>query len=704
MKRTHPLEAPTLALALALAALGGASNPAGLVLAYLASWLVIETFARTRWADAVRQAPRPWLGLVALLAALSLARGLGPLAAEEGLVHWPRLIDRGLGPARLDPPFLRADAPQSFVVHAPGAERVTVALGGRSFSATPIGAGALRLDVDPAGLALEGGRTALALTIDERTEEIALEVIAARARPTGLVLSPDRSRACAVSPSTDELLLIDGARTERRVTADRPIACGFAPEGPVVFTEGIAAAQHGTTTALLRRTLGAGLMSELVVRTGGERRLPLPGLADRVALVPSGAAEPERAIVALRAPSRLLVVGLDPLRIEAERPLQAPVSALVVETDRVVLAAPDFAERPAPNLGNHFVDEQLVALSLPALEVLGVRRLAARTAAQDHAGDVDAFAGVSGLSVDAAGRLVVAHGGTRDVAVLARLDAVAERIALRGVDAGGDEHAPESAVVLADGTLVVASPASGALLRVRGGRVAIEALAPDRSALLRDDPEALRERMGELAFGEATRSGIACTSCHPDGGSDFVAHNIGGRMLAPTLDARGLLGTAPYLRDGSYPRIRDLLEVAEDEYRGYRWPAGDRGATIEGYLARTVRPPIVAAPDPALVRQGGELFERAGCAGCHAPPRFTDLGQHAAVALFPRHAFPGRVRVLDTPSLRGLSESPPYLYDGRARTLRDVLTTENTADQHGATAGLSEPELDALVAFLEAIP
>jgi mono/diheme cytochrome c family protein len=249
----------------------------------------------------------------------------------------------------------------------------------------------------------------------------------------------------------------------------------------------------------------------------------------------------------------------------------------------------------------------------------------------------------------------------------------------------------------------VASPASGAILRFRGDEVEVEHLAGTRRELLRTDPEALRVRMGELAFGESTRSGVSCASCHPGGGSDFSGHNIGGRFLAPTLDARGLAGTAPFLRDGSYPRIRDLMEVADHEYRGYRWPAGDRGATIEGFLLRTVRPALGVVRDPDLVRRGGEVFERAGCNQCHAPPAFTDLGQHAGVALFPRHDFPPNVRSLDTPSLRGVAESPPYLHDGRARTLEETLRKHHRSSKMTGQADPTDEELADLVAFLRSL-
>ena len=58
----------------------------------------------------------------------------------------------------------------------------------------------------------------------------------------------------------------------------------------------------------------------------------------------------------------------------------------------------------------------------------------------------------------------------------------------------------------------------------------------------------------------------------------------------------------------------------------------------------------------------------------------------------------------DTPTLLGVYRSAPYLHDGTALTLKDVLTTMNSGDRHGTTSHLSESQIDDLVAFLKALP
>jgi cytochrome c peroxidase len=59
---------------------------------------------------------------------------------------------------------------------------------------------------------------------------------------------------------------------------------------------------------------------------------------------------------------------------------------------------------------------------------------------------------------------------------------------------------------------------------------------------------------------------------------------------------------------------------------------------------------------------------------------------------------------IDTPTLRFLYDSGPYLHDGSAGTLREVLTTSNPHDEHGTTSRLTEQELADLIAFLLALP
>jgi cytochrome c peroxidase len=74
---------------------------------------------------------------------------------------------------------------------------------------------------------------------------------------------------------------------------------------------------------------------------------------------------------------------------------------------------------------------------------------------------------------------------------------------------------------------------------------------------------------------------------------------------------------------------------------------------------------------------------------------FPDV-DHTDVAGDPRAAC-----MFDTPSLSGLASSPPYLHDGRAHTIRDVL--EMTRGTMGDIRSLSSADEDALVEYLRSL-
>ncbi|MBK7974867.1 MAG: hypothetical protein IPK07_16825 [Deltaproteobacteria bacterium] len=133
----------------------------------------------------------------------------------------------------------------------------------------------------------------------------------------------------------------------------------------------------------------------------------------------------------------------------------------------------------------------------------------------------------------------------------------------------------------------------------------------------------------------------------------------------------------------------------------------DALAAYVGSLDRFPKSPYRAA-DGALTadaRAGKAIFERLRCATCHGPPRFTDSGVgglHDVGTLTAESGsrLGGPLTGLDTPTLRGIWDTAPYLHDGSAATLRDVLVTRNRDGKHGDVASLSESELTQLERYL----
>ena len=103
---------------------------------------------------------------------------------------------------------------------------------------------------------------------------------------------------------------------------------------------------------------------------------------------------------------------------------------------------------------------------------------------------------------------------------------------------------------------------------------------------------------------------------------------------------------------------------------------------------------------PAAER-GQKLFNssQTRCAQCHTPGYFTDRRSYDVGTAA---ATDEQGSTFDTPTMLELWRTAPYLHDGSAATLRDVILL-NHNDRHGRTSRLSPQEIDDLVAYLQSI-
>ena len=134
--------------------------------------------------------------------------------------------------------------------------------------------------------------------------------------------------------------------------------------------------------------------------------------------------------------------------------------------------------------------------------------------------------------------------------------------------------------------------------------------------------------------------------------------------------------------------------------------------------------------------RGREVFRRedVGCAKCHAGSAFTDSRlplPGESLPPGPLTVFPGAASFrtsqgfllhdvgtkgpfsgfrmsdtlpgLDTPTLKGLWMGGPYLHDGSAANLQQVLAVANARDKHGKTSQLTPGEMEDLLAYLNQI-
>ncbi len=681
------------------------------------------------------------LSLLAAPGALALFRARGELAANEGLRGLPELLAQRLRLEALPaiaPPLVSADRPQTFYVHAPEHAQVSVRFGARAaeLPAVELGAGLYRVRYDPRRdgppSPAEGALQAT-IAVGERHAQRTLRAVTPLPHPRWLARSPDGTLAATVSEETDELITISARGIERRIpVGDAPSDCAFLDATHI-------AVSHRASDALL-----------IVDAAGGtrEQSLALGAFQTRLAVSPDGSllavgrggrnpelvlvgwpqarvlariafdlapdwlafgADAGTLLVSTRADAALRRYRLGPGGWREDGRLRLGRAAVTLARSRdgarVMLATTDYRPDGRGNLANHFVQDQILFVDVGRLRVERVLLTARRSPRQSKPGDVDRGVSPMGISQAEDGSLLIAFAGT-DELWRWRPDAPEpEPIDLYDTEL----HAPCSVVQLHGGALLLSSPSAGALGLLSGSRAQprVLRLAPDDAYLLKHDPDALERRLGEWGFYEATRSGISCQSCHMHADSDEAAHNLGTHRLLPTLSVRGLLGTGPFLRDGSFASIGELDHVSQTLYRGYLRRAPGRPQTLQAFVSALPRRPVARQDSPqqlAQQRRGVRAFVRAGCPTCHAFPAFTNLGQQLFRNLFPlRGAKRPADDLLDTPSLLSVGASAPYLSDGRARTLQAVLVDHNRSNRHGNTAALSSGERADLIALLESL-
>src|SRR5260370_38555528 len=89
----------------------------------------------------------------------------------------------------------------------------------------------------------------------------------------------------------------------------------------------------------------------------------------------------------------------------------------------------------------------------------------------------------------------------------------------------------------------------------------------------------------------------------------------------------------------------------------------------------TLTPPPKPPPLGPEAQRGIKIFqEKAGCIRCHRGPYYTSKGNYD-VGLEPDGS---PYKLWNPPSLIGLLDRGPYMHDGRAKSLQDLLQKHHT--------------------------
>ena len=203
--------------------------------------------------------------------------------------------------------------------------------------------------------------------------------------------------------------------------------------------------------------------------------------------------------------------------------------------------------------------------------------------------------------------------------------------------------------------------------------------------------------------------------------------------LARRIDVAGMEEIGRFGWKAQIPRLRDFVNDAAfgelglttpDDGRGFNVPfdvdaVADPELTIEdvedmaAFLLELPAPQRKGSTDP-LVVDGELLFDSIGCATCHLPflpgvagpvALYSNLLLHDVMPPdFRGMAEDGAgVGLYRTPPLWGISDTAPYMHDGRASTLLAAILAHDgeAAAVRAAFQALTPSQQDALILFLE---
>lgn len=230
---------------------------------------------------------------------------------------------------------------------------------------------------------------------------------------------------------------------------------------------------------------------------------------------------------------------------------------------------------------------------------------------------------------------------------------------------------------------------------------------------------------------------VSCATCHIDGTEDGRTWDFTdrGEGLRNTISLIGRAGTGHgrVHWSANFDEIQDFENDMRSHFQGGGFMSdadfneGTTGLTLgDPKAGKSVELDALTAyieslnsfePSPyrnndgsltAPAVAGKAVYQRLECASCHGGTNFTDsnigrLHDVGTMNTTSGNRLGKQLIGIDVPTLRDVWATAPYLHNGAAATIKDVLTTYNTNDGHGATSALSALELEQLEAYIKQI-
>lgn len=223
------------------------------------------------------------------------------------------------------------------------------------------------------------------------------------------------------------------------------------------------------------------------------------------------------------------------------------------------------------------------------------------------------------------------------------------------------------------------------------------------AAVLNPDREETKENRGERYFNDASncfQNWQSCNGCHPgDARTDGMNWDLMNDGVGNSKNCKSMLFshvTPPSMISG----IRATAEIAV--HAGFKFIQffdidPEHADCVDAYL-KALRP----VPSPYLIngelsdkaKAGRKVFEKLGCGECHSGPYFTDLKKYR---IGEEVEFE---EGWDTPTLREVWRTAPYLFNGRAATMEDVFSVY----KHGIeNKKISKKDIETLTEYVNSL-
>lgn len=505
--------------------------------------------------------------------------------------------------------------------------------------------------------------------------------------PAGMALSSDGKYLYVVNSFSSDISVIDlttGTEEKRLAAGNNPTGAGITPDGKRLFVTS-------------RRTLSApyddALRCELTVISDSDRRvserknIESAYMMENIAFTPSG----DLALFPLIRPKNNLPT------IQVERGWMMTEGIGLVEM------------KPGGRTIQLLLDEPNAYYSDPfdiAVTPDGKRAFVSH-------GGVDR---ISVLDLDSV-RKIMTESSDDVLKIYSDYLGISSRFVIKRIPTGAN---PKGLVISPDGKLLYAAEH----LEDRIAVISTDSLCTVKTINLGGPRRITVARHGRRLLnnaGHTFQDQYSCYTCHPDVHEDGLVYNMAskdmGRNVTNTQSLRNIGDTPPYKWNGKNQTIykQDGMRFSTVLTRTEAFSYKELDAIVSYIMTGVPNPPdLLYNPNGKLTeaqKRGKEIFERTHdmmgheipvvnrCVTCHPPPYFTnrqpaDVGTLAAT---------DDSILFDTPHLNNIFASPPYLHDGRAKTLEEIWTLYGKTEQHGSVNDLTKIQLNDLVEYLKSL-